>query len=65
MYVRYLDIFLHVIMHVEYLLAVKGRYALKTSVSIFSGECDPLNCKCWMVKVVLSKYGPSTSLNFL
>jgi len=57
--------FFYKIMQVEYWLVVKGRYVLKTSAYIFSGECDPFNCKCWVVKVVLSKERPSTSLDFL
>jgi len=52
-------------MQVEYWLVVKGRYVIKTSAYIFSGECKPLNCKCWVVKVVLSKERPSTRLDFL
>lgn len=37
--------YLYEIMQVEYWLVVKGRYVLKTSTYIFSGEYDPFNCK--------------------
>jgi hypothetical protein len=37
-----------------------GSECVKTFAYIFSGECDPFNCKCWVVEVVLSKEKPST-----